>query len=87
MYDVDDENDKHNDNNLLFVIRESKLPVCCSSLEDITVLYERGILRQVPDGGYTIFASPKLEPFMLPKYLKKKSISKWKEEDKIWLNT
>ena len=43
---------KHNDNILLFAIRESKLPVCCSSLEDITVLSN---IKQFSRGELNIY--------------------------------
>ena len=59
---------------------------CCESSEDLYRLKNRGILKELPNGGYAIEVNSQSTHFRLPSRLKNRQLSNWPKEDKVWLN-
>ena len=66
-----------------------KFPICCKTTRD-HLKYSSdvtGIVKEFNGSDYSIRASPKTVPFIIPKILKRKPIQQWNDEDRIWLST
>ena len=62
-----------------------KLP-CCSSTDDLHLLKNSGILKELPGGGSIIEVDSRSDPFILPKILKTLPWKSWTTKDKVWFN-
>ena len=54
--------------------------------DDLDTLYERKQLIDFPRGGAKIISSPDLPPIIIPFELMQTPVTRWRDEDRVWLN-